>query len=283
MIKKILLCGTRSFVATGLYETLIKAGFQVDCFTRGKEERNGDQVSGDVFKFANNPFLASHYDIVINFIVIKDGSLADNLQYAKEVVELCRIKTATRLVHISSIMVYDNNDPLINEKTELEQGTDKTGYGFVKIEVDRYLQSLEKLPFSVSFIRPGYVLAADRTAPFIKRLPLGYVVIKGNRNSIMPIVRRETIHKAIVNVLELKDVKKTYLFTPSYKQTKYEFAKSMGHKRIISLPKWLILGTSKLFVRLGLLSKSFYVRIEGMYIESKYDSTQTEKELNIKF
>jgi hypothetical protein len=46
---KILLCGERSFAASGLYEKLTAAKFDVDCFSRGIEERIENKITGDVF------------------------------------------------------------------------------------------------------------------------------------------------------------------------------------------------------------------------------------------
>ena len=54
MEKKILICGHRSFVATGLINKFKTAGIDFDCFSRGKEERNGNVVTGDVFLMHQN-------------------------------------------------------------------------------------------------------------------------------------------------------------------------------------------------------------------------------------
>jgi nucleoside-diphosphate-sugar epimerase len=283
MNKQILICGNRSFVADGLETKLSKQGFEVDCFTRGAEERIGNQVTGDVFAINSNNYLKSKYDFVINFIVIKDKGLKENIDYIKSLVDFCKAHGVKNLIQVSSIMVYDNNEPQVDETTPIETNSPKKGYGEIKIEVDKYLASLTGLPFSVSFIRPGYVLAEERQAPFVKILPMGFALIKGDAKSIMPIVKRESIHTAIANMLQLDRLNRVYLFVPSTNKTKYQYAKENHNLKYIFLYKWLILGIAGLFVRLGLMSKSFYVRIEGMYIETRYNSTQTEKELNIKF
>ena len=38
-MKKVLICGHRSFVATGLAETMEHYGIKYDCFSRGEEQR----------------------------------------------------------------------------------------------------------------------------------------------------------------------------------------------------------------------------------------------------
>ena len=47
-MKKVLVCGHRSFVATGLINELEKSGISYDCFSRGEENREGNIVTGDV-------------------------------------------------------------------------------------------------------------------------------------------------------------------------------------------------------------------------------------------
>jgi nucleoside-diphosphate-sugar epimerase len=282
-MKKILILGHRSFVASGLYEKLKAGGHEVDCFSRGEEVRNQDIVGGDLKSIATNTFLKQEYDIVINYVILKDKGVAENIEFLKSLVTFCTVKKVKRLIHFSSIMVYDNNEPYIDENTEIEKNTFKTGYGAVKIAVDYYLMSLTNLPFSISFIRPGYVLAVGRPCPFVKKLPLGITIVKGDKNSKQPIVKREAIHQALVNMIANDPNQSVYLFVPNIEMTKYDYAKEHLGGVLVPLPKWFILGFSKLLLRLNLIKKSFYVRLEGMYIESKYNSKKTEETLTIKF
>lgn len=283
MNKKILILGSSSFVATGLYKKMIAHGFEVDCFSRGKENKIGDSIYGDVFKLNENGFLKTAYDYIINFIVIKDGDETKNIAYIKNLISFCEKVKAAQLLHFSSIMVYSNNEVFINENTPIEKNTFKKGYGANKIASDAYLESLEALPFQLSFIRPSYVLSEDREAPFIKKLPLGFSLLKGHKKAIMPIVKRSSIHDAIVAIIRLNVSQRIYLFLPNGNATKYQYAKETNNKRIITMPKCLVLGSAKLFAKIGILPSSFYVRIEGMFIESKYDSTLTENTLQLKF
>ena len=227
--------------------------------------------------------MKQEYDIVINYVILKDKGVVENIEFLKSLVDFCTVKNVKRLIHFSSIMVYDNNEPFIDETTAIEKNTFKTGYGEVKIAVDYYLMSLANLPFSISFIRPGYVLAKDRPCPFVKRLPLGITIIKGDKRSKQPIVKREDIHQALINMVNEGSHELVYLFVPNKEVTKYGYAKEHFGGILVPLPKWLLLGFSKMFLRLNLIKKSFYVRIEGMYIESKYNSKKTEEVLNIKF
>jgi nucleoside-diphosphate-sugar epimerase len=280
---KILLCGNKSFVATGLQQKLLGEGFLVDSFSRGNEERNGFEVTGNVFKVSSNRYLADDYDVVINFIVLKDCSMDENLNYIKELINLCRIKHVKNLIHISSIMVYNNQESFIDENTIIEEHTNKAGYGKIKISVDRYLLSLKNINFKISFIRLGYVLTEDQQLPFIRKFPFGFSLIMGDKNSILPIVKRGVIHQAIANILQLRSLEPVYLFVPDGNKTKYEYAKEKLLNRYFFLPKWLILGVANFFTKKRLLSKSFYARLEGMFIETQYNSSKTQKLLDIKF
>jgi len=281
---KVLIVGSSSFVASGLGSILIDADFEVDCFTRGITETKKDKtIYGNIMELATNVNFGCAYDIVINFVILKDKGTKENIEYITSLIDFCKQKNVKQLIHFSSIMVYANNEKVIDEATEIEKITHKKGYGEVKIEVDKYLLSQKNLPFKVSLVRPGYVLAENRPCPFVKRLPLGISIIKGNRKSVQPIVKREDIHKALLNMIQLNSTEQVYLFTPSSQTTKYEFAKQNFGGIILPLPKWLILGISGLLLKLKFIPVSLYVRVEGMYIESIYDSTQTEKVLNIKF
>ena len=81
MEKKILICGHRSFVATGLINKFKTAGIDFDCFSRGKEERNGNVVTGDVFLMHQNSELSENYDTVVNYILLKRIFNIVNLSY----------------------------------------------------------------------------------------------------------------------------------------------------------------------------------------------------------
>lgn len=280
---KILIIGHCSFVGRGLDKLFVSSGFEVDCFSRGDDKRDGNIVTGKIFGINTNNNLSVSYDIVINFVILKDLCVEDNIRFIESVVDLCRTREVKQLIHFSSIMVYDNNEPLIDEKTNIESHTFKKGYGEIKIEVDRYLMSLVNPGFQISFVRPGYVLADDRPCPFIKQLPLGIIILKGDKKSTQPIVTRADIHNALLNIIQKEIYKPVYLFVPHTGMTKYSYASEKFGGIIFTLPKWIILGFVGLFLKLKLIDKSFFVRIEGMYIESEYDSTETEKLLEIEF
>lgn len=77
-MKKVLICGHRSFVATGLSKYLSDNGVDNDCFSRGDEMRVNNIITGDVMDMKNNKYLDS-YDTVINFILLKGENVEKTL------------------------------------------------------------------------------------------------------------------------------------------------------------------------------------------------------------
>ena len=285
-MSKILICGATSFVAKGLAELLRSKGHEIDCFSRGKISKNGKVITGNYLTIANNEYLAPVYDSVVNYAVIKDGTVESNLQYIKSLVKMCQDKGVKKLIHFSSVMTYGYHVGMINENTPIEtlEETWKKGYGEFKIAVDQYLMSIrDSLPFEVILIRPGYVLADNRPCPFIRPLPLGLTLIKGDSESKQPIVKREEIHKAILKIIETDDNLPVYHFFPNDGMTKYRFAMQMGYKHLIPMPRLIFKYLPWFMMKMGIMPKAMYSRFDGMYNECEFSSELTEKKLGIKF
>lgn len=273
----ILICGASSFVAKGFMELLQSYGYNVDTFGRA----NGKYLNID-----KNSELAAKYDVVINFAVLKDQSLDDNVKYIKALIEMCKAKHVKKLIHFSSIMVYNYHLGRLDEKSPIDTVKDTLmeGYGKIKIVVDEYINSIKEfLPFEVVLVRPGYVLADNRLAPFIKRLPCGINVILGNKRSKQPIVRREDIHKALVKIIETEKNLPVYHLFQNNDITKYAFAKQMVGGLILTLPKAIFERIPYLMMKLHIIKPSLYSRFDGMYNYNVASSEMTEKKLKIQF
>lgn len=275
--RKILICGATSFVAKGFKELLIQQGFDVDTFGRKK---------GSYLEIDKNPMLADSYEAVVNFAVLKDQSIEDNVSYMKSLVEMCKQKQVKKLIHFSSIMVYSYHLGKLDENSPIDKvaNTMMEGYGKIKIACDEFLNSIKQsLPFEVVMVRPGYVLADNRPAPFIKRLPCGVSVILGNKKSRQPIVKREDIHLALLKIIETDKNLPVYHLFQNNDITKYNFAKQTVGGLILVLPKFIFEGMPKLMMKMGLMKKALYSRFDGMYNYNVTSSTMTESKLNIKF
>ena len=284
--QNILICGASSFVSSGIVERLKREGCTVDCFSRGVLSRQENVIRGDYKEISNNNFLDKEYDVVINYAIIKDGTIEDNLQYIKSLVQLCTDKRVKKLIHFSSVMVYSHHVGYINEETPMEtvEETWMEGYGKIKIAVDEYLLSVKDLlPFEIVLVRPGYVLAGSRPCPFIKPLPMQFALIKGYRGSKQPIVKREEIHEAIFKIIQTANNFPVYLLFPNDGMTKYSFAKQQGYKHLIGMPRLMFKHLPFLMMKIGLMSKAMYSRFEGMYNENIFDSAKTQHKLQINF
>ena len=283
---RVLICGKSSFVAKGLESQLINAGYECDSFSRGLLFRNGNVVKGDYLSIADNKLLANNYDVIVNFAVIKDGTVESNIDYIKSLVKLCADKGVKKLIHFSSMMVYGYHLGRTTEESSIEKISEtwKKGYGEFKIAVDQYLISIrETLPFELVLVRPGYVLADNRPSPFIRPLPLGFAIIKGNSKSKQPVVQRDDIHDAVIKIIETEDNLPVYHFFPNNDMTKYRFARMQGYKHLIPLPKLIFKGIPFIMMKLGIMPKSLYSRFDGMYNETIFSSKLTEEKLKIKF
>lgn len=274
---KILICGATSFVATGLKELLSQKGCEVDTFGR----KNGSYLQIDRYEG-----LSKQYDIVINFAVLKNQSMEENVRYMEALVQMCKEHGVKKLIHFSSIMVYNYHLGKLNENSPIEtvKDTMMEGYGKIKIAVDEYLNAVkEDLPFEVVMVRPGYVLAEGRPAPFIKRLPGGISVILGNKKSKQPIVRREDIHEALVRIIETEKNLPVYHLFQNNDITKYAFAKQTVGGVILTLPKVIFERIPYLLMKLHVIKPALYSRFDGMYNYNIASSEITEKKLNMQF
>jgi nucleoside-diphosphate-sugar epimerase len=263
---KILLCGERSFAASGLYEKLTDARFDVDCFSRGVEERIENKTTGDVFLMSKNRYLSDSYDIVINFILIKNKSIAENLRYIEELDSFCEKRKVKRLIQISSISVYANELRYVNEDTPVESDSELKGeYATIKVVVDQYLLN-KKTSYPVTFIRPGYIVANDMEFSFAgigKFLPFNSILLLGNKKTSLPLINKVILHESIIRILSSENIESVYLVLENKKGTKYQFLQSRTNRKIIPLPKSIILLSSYVANKLFILSKRQLTQIKG--------------------
>jgi len=283
---KVLICGHRSFAATGLSDVLRGRGHEVDCFSRGAMKREGNVVTGDVFAMRDNPFLTDRYDIVINFILIKDQDVAVNLNYIQELLAFCVQKKIKRLVQISSISVYPNDAVLVDEETVIESRENFKGpYAALKVAVDHFLLDAHA-PFDISFVRPGYIVDGKGLRSFagiVLKLPLGIGILMGSKQTPLPLLERQTFHAALAAVVEAQDSVPVYLMFSNKGETKYGLAKLFFPGRLIIVPERLVKGLANIAARLCLLSRTRQQQIVGLFKTSRFDSHRTANLLKVDF
>lgn len=286
-MSKILICGQRSFAADGLCQELEKAGHIVETFSRGGQRRVKNEISGDVYTMSQNPFFAGDYDIVINFILIKGGSIEDNFRYIESLVSFCRVKGVKRLLHISSISVYKNDAHYVDEDTEIESDYRKKGrYASLKVSIDHKLQNLlsnEKC--QLSFVRPGFIIDDDQQVSLggiVVKTPMGYVLL-GDKKTSMPVIRRKIFHKALCSICSsFPEIKSVYLLLENNNGTKYNFTKERGLRTWL-LPRKIIMGGAKLAKGFGILSAVRYSQIIGLFKDTYFDSSESEYAVGFSF
>lgn len=200
MNKRILILGSNSFAAKGLVDILTNDGHEVVCFGRGPVAQDGNKVTGPILEMATNPFLG-FYDLVINYIVLKDGTIADNERFISALIEFCEKKKIPQLIHLSSVSVYDCNVKKVTELSLLEQNPLKKGsYGSLKVIADLVLKKNRTKGLKITYVRPGFILGSGVVSPIIGmgfRCGKNILLQVGSSRNVLPITTRVIVNEAI--------------------------------------------------------------------------------------
>ncbi|GHT50820.1 hypothetical protein FACS189440_18910 [Bacteroidia bacterium] len=285
--KKILILGHKAYISLGLIEKLQREGFQVTCFSRGEKQRENNIITGNVFALASNNLFDDHYDVVINFILLKDKGINENIQYVKSLTEFCALKTVKRMIHISSISVYANDEKQVNETTPIDNNIAGKGvYSSIKIDVDKYLLNLQNLTFELCFVRPGFVVSdvlKSSWAGIAIQLPLNYCLLLGDKKTSLPLIDRDVLHTALVNIVKSNQLMDVYLLLKNDRGTKYQYVNEKFNRRVIPLSKSLVLFAASTLKFIKVLDSNKYQKISGLFKDTYFDSSKSEEVLSIKF
>ena len=284
-MKKVLICGHRSFVATGLSKELDNACISYDCFSRGEEKRDGNVVTGDVLNMATNDLL-DDYDTVINYIILKEQSVEDNIAYIQSLLDFCKKKKVKHLLQISSISVYPNEADVVTETSDIEKDFhNKGGYASIKVVVDHYLMEHPVEGMTVSFIRPGYIYTKNKeiSKAGILVSKLGMNVLLGDKKTTLPLICRETLHKAIAKIVASEEKENVYLLLNKDREigTKYNFVCHQWNVKPICLPYAPIITCAKLLKGIGIFKQHHFLKFVGLFKRTWFNSTHTEKVLGM--
>ena len=285
-MKKVLICGERSFVGRGLAEKLVANGFEVDVFSRGENTRKGNAVSGDVYTMYENPHFAASYDVVINFIFINKGTIEENLRYIKALHLFCTGHGVKRLIQISSISVYPNSTGLVTETSPIEKEPLKKGrYGAVKMAVDSYLASVER-DYEVITVRPGYIVSDEREARFggiVKSVLPGFGVLLGNTRTSLPLVDKAKVHEGLIRILKKETPLPVYLFLEGKRGTKADYARRFWKGWVMPLPRFITLFAVRILRLLHIFSEHQENLVVGLYKQTFFDPSESEFDLQMSF
>jgi nucleoside-diphosphate-sugar epimerase len=298
MKKRVLVCGHRSFAAQGLVEKLTQAGHHVVCFTRGNVAVNDYVVTGPVYQLATNPHLGGSFDVVINYILIKEGTVQDNIDYIDSLLHFCGEHQVKHLIHLSSISVYDAKVHLVTEDAKIETEPHRKGsYGALKVASEQRI--LHQLPpeIKLSLIRPGFVLGKGLLHPMPGigiKLPWNRVLAIGNGQSHLPVITRELLNETILRTVDNPPTtdKEVLLVTHNDSPTRKEYLTACCTKlgcgtRASSYPTalWLLAGIGgEMVARLtGQSHLQPFMKLRAACRNQDFDSTQTQQRLGIDF
>lgn len=282
---KILICGHRAYAARGLAERLQKAGHEVLCFSRGDEKKDGNVVTGNVLEVDKNKYLKEEkIDVVINFILIEGATEEDNLKYTEALCNLTEKTSVKKFIHMSSISCYPNDAEFITEETPIDAHPElKGGYGAVKVSIDNYLME-RKMAAKVIFMRPGFITAPDKKnalAGIAKMLPSGFAVLMGNKQSTLPVVERDMLHKAMLSAIEDENPLDVYLLVGGDINTKVEYLKTVApNVKAIGLPKCLVLLAANILKAVHVFDERKKQMVAGLFKVQKFDCTITNNKIN---
>lgn len=285
--KQILICGHRSFVATGLCTKLDANQLSYDCFSRGNTLQKENHITGNVLEIQNNPLLGE-YDTVINFIILKNKSIEENIQYIQSLLDFCKKRNVKHLIQISSISVYPNEAEYIDETSLIEQDyQNKGGYASIKVAVDHYLINNKPKDLFVSFVRPGFVYTKKQEISnaglFISKL--GLKILFGDKKTTLPLINREKLHDAIIKIINAEEKQNVYLILDKNREdnTKYNFVSRQWNINPICLNRSFFLSIAKIGKTIHLLKPKYYQKVVGLFKRTWFNSTQTELNLDMSF
>lgn len=281
----ILICGHRSYASRGLKDVLEVKGHKVLCFSRGDMKRERDVITGPVKELDKNPYISEDIDVVINFILLQNTSVEENLAYIDSLITFCNLKKVKRLIQISSISAYPNDAPVIREDTPIETDLSKKGgYGIIKSAADNRLESAKRsCAFEILFVRPGYIVAEDNPHPFkgiAKFFGSKLAVLIGNKHSTLPCILRSTLHACLEEIVVQDNPLPVYLLVEGVGTTKYSYFKSQSDSVVIPLPKCFFEFVANTAKCLHVIDNKTASGIKGVFKVQKFDNTQTKSKLH---
>ena len=205
--KRILICGHRAFAARGLNDLLAAAGHQVTQFSRGEMIRAKDAITGDVCHIHENPLFEGDCDVVINFIILRNKSIDQNLTYLESLLRFCMEKKVKHLIHFSSMSVYPDSVEIYTEHTRMKTDPAACGvYAAIKVASDFFLMKHVPPRLKLTLVRPGYIIGNDMKNAIGStaiRISSRYLIPLGRCDRRRPLISRSVMHRAIRRIIEV--------------------------------------------------------------------------------
>lgn len=247
--QRVLVTGHRSFAAKGFVDLLRSRGHEVWTFSRGPVTGDDHAITGDVNRLHENPHLPEQIDSVVNYLIVKDGTIADNDAYLQSLVTFCSAHAVKRLVHLSSVSVFAGNVTGVTEDSEVESDpTQKGSYGSLKVAADLFLLKHRPAGTRLTMMRPGFILGEGHGDPIIGmgfRVSRNRVLLLGDEHNHLPLTDRPILHASLVAALEQEETAdvSNYLIldpaAPSRRQWLEANCRILGiGERVVALPRW---------------------------------------------
>jgi len=294
---RVLVIGASSFVAKGLSEVLRASGHEVWRYERGPAGREDGVLRGNLASLAEQLKEGERFDAVINYAILKDAGIEENLQAMAGIVKFCQAAGVQRLLHFSSISVYDGAASIVDEASQVAPDPlSKGAYASLKVATDQFLLQQE-LPsrLKIAFLRPGFVLGPGLLNPFPGmgfRLPVNRLLVFGGGTAKVPIVSRDHLHQMVLKILALPKMEQHAVFHGFDPEAPDRFTFLQTCNDVLGLsngiwrfPGWLWLATGAVFdVGLRLMGKSplFGRSLRNASSKQTYACVQTEQALGLK-
>jgi hypothetical protein len=134
-------------------------------------------------------------------------------------------------------------------------------------------------------VRPGFVISETIKSPLSGiaiKLPMNYCLLLGNKKTSLPLIDRNVLQMALVQIIKSKQLMDTYLLLKNNKGTKYHYVKTFN-LRIIPLSKRFVLFAASILKGIRILNLSKYQKIKGLFKDTHFDSSVSESVLGIRF
>lgn len=291
----VLIFGSSSFAGKCLEMRLAGAGHTVYHFNRGPAARTENRITGGIEGLEDNPHWPEHIDVIINYMLLKDQTIQENIEFCVRLLALARRVGCGRLIHISSVSTYKFSRRVIDENGEVEpDAANKGAYAALKVATENYLRAhAGNVP--IVFVRPGFILGeglVSATVGTAVKIPGGKLMILGNAQDTMPITTRSILDDCLLALVDREQVQpgENFLIVDSHSPSKREYVEYCAHrlgqgKDVWTLPVPLWLGIAGLAQGLLNLAGKSKVKVwQKFYSVSKayrYDSARTAARLGV--
>ncbi|NDF00296.1 MAG: NAD-dependent epimerase/dehydratase family protein [Verrucomicrobia bacterium] len=239
---------------------------------------------------------AGSCDVLINYSIVKHGSVEENLRLADQVIAAARALEVRRLIHISSISVLPAVSGTVDEQTPVVVHRWKGVYSKVKVAVEQHFEAVVQERMLL-VVRPGFILGAglaDSLSGIGRRLPTGQMLGLGNRRSIIPLVSRAHCNEALARMVDAPLTGNHHRFmmvapdAPDRAAYVGFHCHALGRgTRALHCPAWLWrLGLGLVSIPLSLLRRR-HERLVKLFEHNlnvrQYDCAQTSRALGVDF